>query len=302
VSTERRWFGDSALLGLLYGVRPWQWYKQGVLLVAVVFSANVFAPAKWAAVAVAVASFTAVAGAAYLFNDVNDVEADRAHPEKRHRPVASGVVSVPLALGAASVLVVVGGAAGATLGVDFLAVLGAYVAQNVLYSVWLKRVPFLDVVLVAAGFVLRAVAGVVAVDVVLSPWLIVTSFLFALMLALGKREHEVASLDDPADARGALAAYAATDVDRLRGVTTAILLMAYSLYTLSGEDPTMMVTLPAAFFGVFRYQFLLDTTDVGGRPARLLADRQLLATLALWTLAVVFIVYDAPARLAGVAP
>ncbi|MFB6185904.1 MAG: UbiA prenyltransferase family protein, partial [Halobacteriaceae archaeon] len=236
---------------------------------------------------------TAVAGAVYIFNDVNDIEEDRNHPEKQHRPIASGQVSVPTALLFASTLVVAGFGAAYLLDIAFLIILSAYAVQNILYSTHLKDIPILDVLLVAIGFVLRAIAGVVAINVFLSPWLIVCTFLLALVLAFGKRRHELAALDDISEGRDTLKTYSKTTLDQYLSMVTAMLLMAYVLYTFFRAERAMMLTIPFAFFGVFRYHHLLRTTDIGGQPEYLFTDRLSLINLLIWGVLTVAVLYDA---------
>ena len=159
---------------------------------------------------------------------------------------------------------------------------------------------FADVISVAVGFVLRAIAGVVAIGVFLSPWLIVCTFLLALVLALGKRRHELGASADPERTRETLGSYTTESVDQLLTVATATLLMAYALYTFNRADPTMMLTLPFAFFGVFRYHHLVHTTEIAGRPEYLLTDRPSMLNLALWAATAVAVLYDLPSLLIGV--
>jgi 4-hydroxybenzoate polyprenyltransferase len=280
--------------GLARELRPWQWYKQGVMLLGIIFSKNIFDLAAWGDLLTGVAAFTAIAGSTYIFNDISDVEEDRNHPEKQYRPIASGQVSIPVAAGFAGILIVAGLAAAYSLGLPFLAVLLAYVGQNVLYSLRLKQLIYVDIILVATGFVLRAIAGVLAIDVFLSPWLIVSTFLLALVLALGKRRHELETTTDHVETRQVLGEYSRNDVDQLLVITMATMLMAYSLYTFSRTDPAMMVTLPFAFFGVFRYHHLVHTTEIAGQPEYLFTDRASVVNLALWSCLSVAILYDAP--------
>ena len=286
--------------GLVQEMRPHQWYKQGVLLLGIVFAERIFDLAAWVDVLVAIAAFTAVAGAAYIFNDISDVEEDRKHPRKRNRPIASGQVPIPVAAGFAVVLFVGGLAAAASVNLLVLAVLLAYVGQNVVYSLFLKDVVLVDVLVVAIGFVLRAVAGVVAIEVFLSPWLILCTFLLALVLVLGKRRHELDSVTDPEESRATLAAYSRQELDQLLVVSMASLLMAYALYTFFRADPAMMVTLPFAIYGIFRYHFLVHTTSIAGTPEYLLADRPSMINLALWTGTVLLVLYGVAEYLAGV--
>lgn len=286
--------------GLIDEVRPWQWYKQSILLIGIVFSHNLFDPAAWRAVLLGVAAFCAVAGAVYVFNDISDVEEDRQHPEKRHRPIASGQVSVPTAGLFAGTLLVLGLGVSYVVGPLFLLVVLAYLAQNVLYSLFLKEVVLVDVMLIAIGFVLRAIAGVVAIDVYLSPWLVVCTFLAALLLAIGKRRHEIRTHEDPADSRTTLGEYDAEALDQLLVVTVATLLMSYSLYTFFRAQTAMMLTLPFAFYGVFRYHHLVHTGDVGSSPGQLAFDRPFTANLVVWGLVAVAVLYGTPDVVMGV--
>ncbi len=292
-----------ALAGLLREMRPQQWYKQGVVLLGVVFSRHLLDPAAWVGALAAATAFTAVAGAVYVFNDISDVEEDRQHPTKRNRPIASGQVSIPLAVAFGTLLAVGGLALAYATDVLVLGVILAYVGQNALYTLFLKEVAFADTIVIAVGFVLRAIAGVVAISVRLSPWLIVCTFLLALVLALGKRRHELDETGGPKgtdendgeNTRESLGTYRAGAVDQLLVVAAATLLMAYALYTFTGTDDAMMLTLPFAFFGVFRYHHLVHTTDVGGKPEYLLLDRPLASNCALWLAVVVAVLYDLPA-------
>ena len=158
----------------------------------------------------------------------------------------------------------------------------------------LKRVVFVDILVVATGFVLRAIAGVVAINVFLSPWLIVSTFLLALVLAIGKRRNELEITDNPSESRQVLHAYSEGDLDQLLVMTMSTLLMAYSLYTFSRADYAMMVTIPFAFFGVFRYHHLVHTTEVAGQPEYILTDRPSIANFFLWSVTTALVLYDLP--------
>ena len=284
----------TTITGLVREIRPWQWYKQGVMVLGIIFSKNLLNGDAWLSLFVGVFSFTAIAGASYILNDIRDREEDRNHPEKQHRPIASGQVSVSVATGFALLLTICGFGAAYSLGPLFLLVIVAYLGQNALYSLYLKQVVFVDVLVVAIGFVLRAIAGVVAIDVFLSPWLIVSTFLLALVLALGKRRNELELADTPHETRAVLDEYSKDNIDQLLVMTMATLLMAYSLYTFSQTDPTMMVTLPFAFFGVFRYHHLVHTTDIAGQPEYLFTDLPSIVNLLLWGVVTIVVLYNAP--------
>lgn len=284
---------SNPVVGLVYEVRPWQWYKQSMLLLGIVFSGNLFSITAWVDVSLAVVSFCAVAGATYVVNDISDLEADRQHPEKQHRPIASGVVPVPIAVVYAAILFVAGIGLAAMVNPLLLGVVILYVAQNVLYSWVLKELVLVDVLVIAVGFVLRAIGGVVAIDVYLSPWLVICTFLTALLLAIGKRRHEMLVSDSPADTRKTLGEYTETTLDQLLMVTLATLLVSYSLYTFFRASHLMMVTLPFAFYGVFRYHHLVHTAEVSGNPVKLFTDRPFLVNLVFWGSVTVVVLYRA---------
>lgn len=286
--------------GLVREMRPWQWYKQSLLLIGIVFSKNLLDPAMWGRVGLAVASFCAMAGAVYIFNDISDVEEDRNHPTKRHRPIASGQMSVPVAAGFALVLVTGALSVGYALDLAFLLVVATYAVQNVVYSTYLKDVVLVDVLVIAIGFVLRAVGGVVAIDVYLSPWLVVCTFLAALLLALGKRRQELETAENPADTRETLTEYTEKTIDQLLVVVMATLLISYSMYTFFRADHQMMLTLPFAFFGVFRYHHLTLTAGIGESPLSLVLDRPFAVNLLVWTSVAVSVLYDLTDVVVGV--
>jgi 4-hydroxybenzoate polyprenyltransferase len=286
------------LSAVIVSLRPRQWVKNLFVFAALIFSHRLFTAD--AAVALgAFVVFCALSGVIYLLNDVADRERDRAHPKKRFRPVASGALSVPAALAAAAVLGAASLVASAWFGPGFLATSLAYVVILGLYSAWLKHVVIVDVLTVASGFVLRAVAGGLAVNVDVSGWLLICTVLIALFLALGKRRHEYLTLDgEAARHRPILAEYSAALLDQMIGVVTASTVTAYALYTMSPETVAkfgtrlLPVTLPFVLYGIFRYLYLLYRRQLGGNPSELfLNDRALLINACLWAIAVVAIIY-----------
>jgi 4-hydroxybenzoate polyprenyltransferase len=287
---------------LLVSLRPHQWTKNLVVLAALAFSKHLFDDADAVVRAgVAFAVFCGLSGAVYLVNDLVDIERDRAHPLKRARPIASGALGVPGARAAAGTLFAVGLLAAWALGPgSFLCALG-YLALNLAYSFGLKDLVILDVLAIAVGFVLRAVAGAMAIQVVFSEWLIVCTLLLALFLALAKRRHELVTLEDAAAHRSILAEYSPYLLDQMIAVVTASCLTAYAFYTLAPETVEkyrtgrLAFTIPFVIYGIFRYLYLVHRKEQGGSPGdALLADRPLLATVALWAVAVVLVVYSAP--------
>jgi len=230
---------------------------------------------------------------------VIDREADRRHPLKARRPIASGAVPVGTALAVAAVLAVVALSAAFWLGPSFGVVAVAYVGLLALYSTSLKHVVILDVLTIAIGFVLRAVGGAVAVQVEISHWLLVCTILLALFIALAKRRHEIVLLTDGAtEHRKILGEYSAYLLDQMIGVVTASTLISYVFYTISPETQAKFgtawlgLTIPFPLYGIFRYLYLVHQREGGGSPADLLlTDRPLLACVALWALTVALIIY-----------
>jgi 4-hydroxybenzoate polyprenyltransferase len=287
---------------LLVSLRPHQWTKNLVVLAALGFSKHLFDD-KDAVVraGLALVAFCALSGAVYLVNDLVDLEQDRLHPVKRSRPLASGALPASAARLAVAFLLT-GGLAGAwALGRGFAIAALAYVALSLAYSFGLKHVVILDVLSVSLGFVLRAVGGALAIQVVFSNWLLVCTILLALFLSLAKRRHELVTLDDAAGHRRILAEYSPYLLDQMIAVVTASCLTAYAFYTLAPETvekyrtERLALTIPFVIYGIFRYLYLVHRKEQGGSPSDvLLADRPLLVAVALWALAVVAIVYTAP--------
>jgi 4-hydroxybenzoate polyprenyltransferase len=288
----------STVRALLASLRPRQWVKNLFVFAGVIFSQQMLTPLAWTALA-AFTIFCGLSGAIYLFNDVADAERDRLHPSKRLRPIASGEVSRPMAAGAAALLLLGSVVAAFRIGTSFGLVALGYAALLTAYSVWLKHVVILDVLTVAAGFVLRAVAGAVAVEVEISGWLLICTILLALFLALGKRRHEYRSLArDAVGHRPILAEYSEGFLDQMISVVTASTVTAYALYTMSPETVTkfhtrlLPLTLPFVLYGIFRYLYLLYRRDLGGNPSDLLStDRALLLDALLWMVATFAIIY-----------
>jgi 4-hydroxybenzoate polyprenyltransferase len=288
----------SVLIAVLQSLRPRQWVKNFFVFAGLIFSQQLFTAEAWHAVT-AFALFCGLSGAIYLLNDVADAEKDRLHPVKRHRPVASGRLS----RGAAMVLgvVLLGGSLALSFGLGgrFGLVALAYGVLLTMYSVWLKHLVILDVLTVAVGFVLRAVAGAVAVGADISGWLLICTVLIALFLALGKRRHEYLTLHGNAAAhRPILAEYSEGFIDQMIAVVTASTVTAYALYTMSPETVAkfhtrlLPITLPFVLYGIFRYLYLLYRRELGGNPTDLVAsDRALLVNTVLWAATLLVLIY-----------
>ncbi len=285
---------------LVVSLRPHQWTKNLFVLAALAFSKHLFDADAVVRALFALAVFCALSGATYLLNDLVDLEQDRLHPVKRLRPLAAGALPLPLARFFWVVLMVGALAASFALGLRFALVAVAYLGLSIAYSLALKHVVILDVLELAIGFVLRAVAGALAIGVVFSHWLLVCTLLLALFMALAKRRHELVTLGDAAGHRPILAEYSPYLLDQMISVVTASCLTAYAFYTLAPDTiekyrtDRLSLTIPFVIYGIFRYLYLVHRKELGGSPSDLLlTDRPLLAAVALWALAVVMIVYTA---------
>ena len=282
--------------GLIRSIRPRQWLKNGALLAPLIFSRKL--DSLWRE-GLAVLLFCAIVSAVYLFNDILDRERDLLHPEKRHRPIAAGEVPIGVAAIAAAVLAA-GGLAGAfALSIPFAWAAAAYLLLQLAYTLFLKHWVLIDVLTIAAGFVLRVVAGALAINVPISNWLYLCTLLFALFLALAKRRAELETLSDGAEGhRKNLALYSVPLLDQLIAIASACTILAYSLYTLApdtqqkfGTD-SLKFTIPCVIFGLFRYLFLVHRHGAGGSPERvLLSDLPILADIAVFLGIVVWVLY-----------
>jgi 4-hydroxybenzoate polyprenyltransferase len=290
------------LAAFIASLRPRQWTKNLLVFAGLIFSRGLHEPALVARSAVAFVLFCLLSGAIYLINDVMDAERDRAHPQKRHRPVASGRLPPGVALVGGIGLLIGAAAASFLLGVPFGVVATAYAVLLSAYSAGLKHVVIVDTLIIAAGFVLRALAGVVALGIEPSYWLLLCTILLALFLTFGKRRHEILALEaGAADHRPILSEYTPQLLDQMIAVVTASTVMAYALYTMAPDTQVRLgttrlpITIPFVLYGIFRYLYLLYRRELGGNPSELfLTDRALLLDVALWSAAVIAILYVAP--------
>jgi 4-hydroxybenzoate polyprenyltransferase len=279
-------------------MRPKQWTKNGVVFAALIFSQHLGDPSSVERSALAFVIFCFLSSAVYLLNDVFDLANDRAHPDKCRRPVAVGevppvlAVATGLSLGAGALL------AGYFLSPRLAAIGAVYLVSNLLYSIWLKKVVILDVMVISMGFVLRAVAGGLVIQVEVSAWLILCTILLSLFLALCKRRQELNQLENATEYRGILKEYSIEYLDQMITIVTAATIVAYSSYTLSADvqqklgTAYLYLTVPFVIYGIFRYLYLIHRKEMGGSPTEaLLADRPLLGSIMLWVAAAVLILY-----------
>lgn len=281
---------------ILLSMRPRQWTKNLIIFIALPFTANqywrlseLFTIGRMVLLSViAFVIFCLLSGAVYLINDLVDVEKDRQHPLKRNRPLASGRLGKQPAIVALALLLIVS-LPGAFLANWILGVVAVvYFIIMLSYSYLLKHMVLVDVLTIAVGFVLRAVAGGAAISVPISPWLYVCTILLALFLALGKRRHELILLEQAAGKhRQILEEYSAQLLEQMIVLVGAATVMAYSLYTFSAENVpknyAMMLTIPFVLYGIFRYLYLIHIKNQGGSPEEmLLGDRPMVINIALW--------------------
>lgn len=278
----------TALLRLL---RPHQWIKNGFVLVGLAFGHRWDEPGLALRVLLLTAAFCAVSSAVYALNDVSDREADRAHPDKRDRPVASGAIGVRAALALSLALSAGGVAAAWMVSPAACALVCAYIGINIAYSSGLKHVAILDVFLIAAGFMLRILAGTLGVEIEPSRWLLGCGLMLTLFLGFSKRRAELMALNgaDAALQRRSLAGYSAPLLDRLISISAAGAVTGYAFYVLDDETVAihgtdkLIWTLPFVLYGIFRYLYALHHRGAGSDPAReLLRDPHLMASLAGW--------------------
>ena len=284
---------------ILESLRPKQWVKNLFVFAAIIFSQNLHNGYFLFRTILAVAVFCALAGAQYIFNDIADLEQDKAHPLKKNRPIASGRLDPGYARGVAVKVVAGALLVALVLGYKFCIIAAVYFFLTLSYSLKLKDIVILDVMTIAIGFVLRVVAGAVVIDVEISSWLLLCTIFLALFLALNKRRHELILLNDNAQThRKILKEYSPYLLDQMIAVVTASTLMAYSLYTMSPETIVkfqthyLNLTIPFVLYGIFRYFYLVHQKEEGGDPTTLmLTDAPLIVNTVLWLASFELILY-----------
>ena len=283
---------------ILFSFRPKQWTKNFFIFSALVFDRQLTNSKSVITTLSAFIIFCALSSSVYLFNDLFDIEADKNHPIKKNRPIASGRLSTKLAVIIGVVLSIGALFVAYKLSINFFLICLAYLIINLLYSKWLKHLPVIDVLIVASGFVLRVAAGVTLVEVErFSPWLYVVTTLLALFIGFGKRRAELALLAGSANQhRTVFEGYTLDFLDQLITIVSGTTIIGYSLYTFSApnlpNNHAMMLTIPFVLYGIFRYLYLIKVKESGGAPEELLMnDRPLQLTILLWGLSVLIIFY-----------
>jgi 4-hydroxybenzoate polyprenyltransferase len=280
----------KTISGIILSLRPRQWTKNFFVLSALIFSRNFFNMEMLLTSIAAFFLFCAISGTVYLLNDIVDREKDRTHPEKSKRPIAAGVISVKTALTTLIILLTGTLVASWFMGLHFFLLIAAYFILQTAYSYYLKHVVILDVFTITIGFTIRVFAGAIAINVGISSWLAICTFLLALFLALNKRRHELIILEsDAGKHRKVLSDYSTYFLDQMISVATASTVVAYALYTLSEQTiqkyhtTQLVFTVPFVIYGIFRYLFLVHMKKKGGSPEMMLiTDLPLLIDIMLW--------------------
>lgn len=280
-------------------MRPKQWVKNVFIFTGLIFSRNLFQVDLLAKASVGFILFSLAASSVYIFNDIQDIERDRQHPEKRKRPLPAGLLSVQTAYVVSIALTIFALVAGYFLNKMFFAILVAYVVMNIAYTLKIKDMVILDVMFIAFGFVIRVLAGTVLADVRPSDWLIICTITISLFLGFSKRRHELSLMGNNSNNhRKVLTHYSIPFLDQMIAVATACTVMSYALYTVAEETVTrfetrnLVFTIPFVLYGIYRYFYLIHQKEKGGNPtSAVLADLPLFLDGVLWLIAVILIIY-----------
>ncbi len=289
----------TTIRGLLVEMRPMEWSKNLLVFSGLIFSRSLMDPHNVALSFVGFVLFCCAASGVYLFNDLCDLKEDREHPLKRHRPLASGALSVNVARFAMVVLFATASVGALFLSHLFAVLIGVYLVTCLAYSLKLKDIVILDVILIASGFVLRAVSGAVIISVDVSEWLVLCTSMVALLVGFGKRRHELVLLEASAENhRRSLSDYSIGFLDSIMNICAGAAVLTYALYTRADQtvervgSRAMLLTIPFVVYGVFRYLFLIHRREAGGDPVQILfRDRPTLLNLLLWILTAGLVIY-----------
>jgi 4-hydroxybenzoate polyprenyltransferase len=278
-------------------MRPKQWAKSIFIFTALVFDRKLLDQSAFLHTLAGAVLFSLLASAVYIYNDIADLEADRNHPIKKLRPIASGELPLTLAWVAGIGLILISLPLAYYLSPGFFIICSLYLVLNLLYSSWLKHIPLIDVIILASFYILRVTSGVTLIEVKrFSPWLYVVTTLFALFIGLGKRRAEIVlKKADSSESRPVLDGYTLELLDQLINIVSGTTIVAYSLYTFSApnlpENHSMMLTIPFVLYGIFRYLYLIQIGKGGAPEDIALTDRPLQATIFLWSFSILLIFY-----------
>lgn len=284
---------------LIISMRPLQWTKNGFVFVPALFSGVLFSPEVEVRALLTFILFCFVSSGVYLVNDILDIESDKHHPVKKNRPLASGLITIKFA--AIAAIILQAGSISVSflfLGNEVAVIMFIYSIINVFYSLGLKNIVILDAFIVSSGFILRILAGTSVTQIPPSPWILLTTLFLALFISFGKRRSELSNLGDAsAPHRSVLANYSTIMLDHFVSVLGAIVIINYSMYTVSDRalrfgNPYMVYTVPVVAFGILRYFYLIHAEGKGGNPIELLLkDKQIWMSVLIWALMSVIIIY-----------
>lgn len=285
------------LLALIKTMRPKQWAKSAFIFTALIFDRKLLDLDAFLHTLAGAILFSLLASAVYTINDISDLEADRKHPTKKFRPIASGELPINIAWAVGIGLIIIALPLAYLLSSSFLLICVVYLVLNLLYSTWFKHVPLIDVFVLASFYVLRVTSGVTLIEVKrFSPWLYVVTTLFALFIGLGKRRAElVLQKNETGGSRPVLDGYTVNLLDQLINIVSSTTIVAFSLYTFSApnlpENHSMMLTIPFVVYGIFRYLYLIQIGQGGAPEDIALSDRPLQLAIFLWSLSILIIFY-----------
>lgn len=272
---------------ILKSMRPKQWYKNLIVFIAIVFSGNLGNTTAWFNSIVAFCAFCLISGSVYFINDIIDIEKDRQHPTKKNRPIASGKLKKGHAIVISVILLFLSLGVSFSLNIPMGVVSLSYFCLFLIYSLVLKNIVIIDVITISIGFVMRAAAGALAIGVIFSPWLIICTFLLAMFLGLAKRRNELYVLGDKATShRKILDEYSIMMLEQMITIITASLVVSYSMYTFFSGRYYLMLTIPLVVYGLFRYLFLVHSSDFGGEPELLFRDPGMVGCMVVWIIMV----------------
>lgn len=278
---------------IAYTLRPHQWVKNLLVLAPPFFGGALFTDGSmFVKMFLAFVGFSLASSTAYIINDITDIEQDRLHPQKRQRPLSSGRINIFTAVVLGFITLALSLAASYKIGLDFLLITLAYLALSLAYSFYLQKIEIIDVFCIAIGFVLRIEAGGIASGIEVSNWLLLTTFLLSLLLAFGKRRHELALHHDPENPfREVLLRYNTNFLDTTLSIFATTAIVTYAIYTVDIESRIFLITVPFAIFGVLRYMYLVQTDTRGDPTESLFKDRPLLFSVVVWFLITTAIIY-----------
>lgn len=277
---------------ILISMRPKQWYKNLILFAGLIFSLNLFNINMLLSVVFAFVLFCLLSGGEYIVNDILDIKKDKKHPKKSKRPIAAGKLNKHFALIFAIISFIFVFIGAHLINKEFLFISITYFVLILIYSLFLKDLIIVDVLTISIGFVIRAIAGALTIKVSISPWLIICTFLIALFLVLGKRRHELIILKSNAkNHRKNLKNYSIEMLDHMINISATLLIISYSLYTFLSNNLYMMLTIPFAIYGIFRYLFLIHKKNFGGEVELLFKDKGIIISLFLWIITIIILLY-----------